>query len=133
MDRSNPKEEATHPQTTTATEDNMRQENHQRIRAAPKETYPAPKVGTGPKTNGLKPAIKLKWMFIGRLDDSTTENDIIEYMKDKGIMTVKACHEIRTRGRSKAFKIGMPEEEVDKIDTEDFWPEGITFRPYLFS
>ncbi|KAJ4430524.1 hypothetical protein ANN_19112 [Periplaneta americana] len=66
-------------------------------RSNPKETYPAPKVGTGPKTDGLKPAIKLKWMFIGRLDDSTTENDIIEYMKDKGIMAVKACHEIRNR------------------------------------
>ena len=71
-------------------------------------------------------------MFIGRLEESTTVEDITEHMKVTGITSINACEEMRTRRLSKAFRVGVAEEEADKMDSEDFWPEGVTFRPYHF-
>lgn len=102
------------------------------LRAATWETYPAPKIGIGTSSGRLKPATKLKWMFIGRLDEATTAVDITDYMKETGI-TIEVCEKLNTHGQSRSFKIGITEDEADRIDTEDFWPQGISFCPYLFT
>lgn len=76
--------------------------------------------------------MRLAWMYVGHLDEDTTEQDIIDYMADKGFDRVKECTALRTRGRNKAFKLAVPEEDKDIVDNEKFWPEGVNFRPFQF-
>ncbi|KAJ4442339.1 hypothetical protein ANN_03925 [Periplaneta americana] len=71
-------------------------------------------------------------MYIGHLDEATTREDIIDYMAERNFNMVKECTALRTRGRNKAFKIAIPAAEKGTVDNENFWPKGVTFRPYEF-
>lgn len=42
------------------------------------------------------------------------------------------CEELQGAGVNKAFKIGVAAEESAKVDSSDFWPEGVIIRPFRF-
>lgn len=90
-------------------------------------------IGTGGAPRGnLKAAPRIAWLFIGRLDENVTAEDLTQYVKDNGISRVMECMELHTRGPNKAFRIGVPFEEKDIAENAEFWPEGVIFRQYLF-
>jgi hypothetical protein len=58
----------------------------------------------GPQMGRLKAAPKTAWIYIGRLEESTTKEDIEAFLTDNGIAKIIDCEELQTRGLNKAFK-----------------------------
>lgn len=89
--------------------------------------------GTGGTANtNLKAAARNAWIFVGRLDQDTTADDITQFLLGNEISKVIECTEITTRGTNKAYKIGIPFEEKEKVYEPSIWPEGVLIRPYRF-
>jgi hypothetical protein len=53
-------------------------------------------------------------------------------MNENGIKGDITCVELNSLGSTKAFKVGIRDEEAEKIDNENFWPKGILIRPFRF-
>lgn len=89
----------------------------------------------GTKTNtgdDIQAAQKTAWLFIGRLKEDTSPDSIIKYLQKNSIMEVIECEEVETRGRTKAFKLGIPFRYLEEIEDPGFWPEGIIIRRFRF-
>jgi hypothetical protein len=61
-------------------------------------TVPTEKMGTGSSNGTLKAAERIAWYYVGRLDHTTTVEDLTTYMADKGVSKVKECKELQTKG-----------------------------------
>lgn len=73
------------------TQTNQRDRHPRNLQAASRAPSPVSKIGRGGKTSRLKSAAKLYWLFLGRLDERTTAEEITEHLKEKGITDVKEC------------------------------------------
>jgi hypothetical protein len=76
--------------------------------------------------------LKAAWIYIGRLEESTTKEDIEAFLTDNGIVKIIDCEELQTRGLSKAFKIGIPFDQKEVAYNPNLWPTGIVIRPFRF-
>jgi hypothetical protein len=72
------------------------------------------------------------WRYVGRLHNDIQNNDLISYMNKNEIKGDITCEEL-TLGSTKAFKIGIREEEAEKTDNENFWPKGVLIRTLSIS
>ncbi|KAG8281076.1 hypothetical protein J6590_066735 [Homalodisca vitripennis] len=97
---------------------------------------PRPIVGTkalAPKSNKLTCVKKLNWIFISRLDPSAVKEDVKEYLTSGGI-TDNSCEDVMSRFTTyKSFKIGVTDEQKDKVLDPGFWLEGAFFVSKLRS
>jgi len=89
-------------------------------------------IGTREVTEELQAAEKKAWLFVGRLTDTTTTEKIVRYLTRNGISGSIDCEEIPTRGTSKAFKVGIPYDQLKKIEATDFWPKDVLVKRYHF-
>lgn len=80
----------------------------------------------------LRAADRKAWLFIGRLHPTTDAETLTFHLKDAGIQGEIECEQIETRGRTKAFKIGIPFEDRERATTPEIWPEGILVRRFSF-
>ena len=83
-------------------------------------------------TGALRAGSRRAWLYIGRIHDSMTVKDVTKYLKDGGIEGDIECQELTTKGRNKAYKIGINFEEKEKTDKPEFWPQNIIVRQYRF-
>jgi hypothetical protein len=72
------------------------------------------------------------WRYVGRLHSDIQNNDLISYMNENGVKGDITCEELNSLGSTKAFKVGIREEEAEKTDNENFWPKGVLIRPFRF-
>ncbi|PSN44343.1 hypothetical protein C0J52_11115 [Blattella germanica] len=89
---------------------------------------------SGTKTDNtaiLKAGPRKAWLYVGKLNSSTTEEDVKEYLHKQGIHNVE-CELLKTVGHLKAFQVGIPLAEHDRVHQADFWPEGVYVRQYIF-
>lgn len=66
--------------------------------------------------------------FVGRLDLSTTELDLKDYLNEAEIRDV-TCRKLEPKDgrtfRTAAFRVSCPEEFLDVFYDETNWPEGV--------
>jgi hypothetical protein len=93
---------------------------------------PLLKIGKGERTNKLKCTARLYWLFLGRLDESTTSAAVLVHLKENGIADIRECVELNTRGRNKCFKLAVNKTIKNEVDKEELWPKGVIFRPFRF-
>ena len=80
----------------------------------------------------LEAADKMAWLYIGRLKQNTTTNNVKKFLERNGIKGNIECEELPTRGERKSFKIGFPYGYLESTQGTDFWPQGIVIRRYHF-
>ena len=98
-----------------------------------KSQKPESKLGTkSTKNEDIQAAQRYAWLFLGRLKEDTTPDKVKNYLQNNGIQGNLNCEEIESRGRNKAFKIGIPFEYLETVNASDFWPEGVLIKRYLF-
>ena len=78
----------------------------------------------------MKSAERFYWLFLGRLDESTTSATVLEHLEENGIMDVRECVQLNTRGRNKFFKLTVNETIKNEVDKEELWPEGVIFQHF---
>lgn len=67
--------------------------------------------------------------FIGNIDSDVYEEDLYDYLKDA---SVTPSHIIMYHGRyGSSAKVNFYYTDESKLLSENFWPEGITFRKWL--
>lgn len=81
--------------------------------------------------NRLLAGEQTAWLFVGRIHSTMTCSDIESFLQSNNINSID-CEEIPTRGRNKAFKVGVPFDALDNINHPDFWPKGVIVRRYIF-
>ncbi|KAJ9583591.1 hypothetical protein L9F63_022064 [Diploptera punctata] len=74
-----------------------------------KSQKPEQKIGTKTtKNEDIQAAQRYAWLFLGRLKEDTTPDKVKNYLLNNDIQGNLICEEIASRGRNKAFKIGIP-------------------------
>jgi hypothetical protein len=90
-------------------------------------------IGTMNTTNtNLKPGEKFAWLYVGKLHPTTTQGRVVEHLESNGIVGKIVCEELETKGYFKAFKVGIPYENLEKVNTAEFWPAGVLVRQFRF-
>ena len=86
--------------------------------------------GTKHGATRLKAAEGSAWLYIGRLSPDTTKGDILEYLSENGVEGIIHCDMVSDNINSKAFKIGIPMQELERVHNSSFWASGIYCRPF---
>lgn len=89
----------------------------------------------GTKVNNdedIQAAQKNAWLFIGRFKEGTTARNVIKYLEINGIQGRIECEELESRGRNRAFKLGIPYSYMEEAIKPGFWPQGIIIRRFRF-
>jgi len=111
---------AAHP---VATSDN-RAMNYQQ----PTRVKPAVKRGKRPANGKIKAIPRALTCFVGRLESSTTEQDLKDYLVEVGILDV-TCRKLEPKDgrvfKTAAFRVSCPEEYRDR-----FYDESVASQPY---
>lgn len=90
-------------------------------------------IGTNTRMDeDIQAAQRYAWLFLGRLKEDTTADKVKKYLHKNGIQGNTICEEIESRGRNKAFKLGIPLEYLGEANDPNFWPEGVVVRRYRF-
>ena len=84
------------------------------------------------QTIDLQAEEKKAWLYVRRLRNGTTEEMIKKYLHTNGVRGEIECEELRTKGTSKAFKIGIPFTMHKKTENTEFWPAGTMVRRFRF-
>ena len=88
------------------------------------------KLGTRQGENKVKAAERSAWLYVGKLDQDTTEEDIVEYLKENGVKGKIRCDLVNEKPGRKAHKIGIPMQDLQRVHDGNFWPEEIICRPF---
>ncbi|KAJ4427085.1 hypothetical protein ANN_24700 [Periplaneta americana] len=91
-------------------------------------------IGTGDtEDNLIEAGVARAWLYLGRLSQHTTTEKIKSFLSRKGIQQDVVCEELRTMGMNKAFKIGIPMQNLEETEKPEYWPKGILVRRFRFS
>lgn len=82
--------------------------------------------------NELQAANRKAWLYIGHLHQNTTPEKVERHLKNLDVKEISECEEIQTKGSLKAFKVGIPLTDLQKITNPESWPEGVIVRRYRF-
>lgn len=83
----------------------------------------------------LKAAERKKYLHVWRLDKSTTEDNIKEYIKETlGNNSEFIVEKIRTKTERNysSFRIGLPENSFDRLCNPEVWPLNVEFSEWIF-
>jgi hypothetical protein len=81
----------------------------------------------------IQAAEQRAWLFVGKLEKSTTAENIIAYMSKRGIPGNIECDELKIIGDKKAFKVGITYTSFNSVSKPEFWPTGILMRSFRLS
>ena len=78
----------------------------------------------------MKVIIGYAWLYLGSLTPETSEEDIEKYLRENGVSCKVSCRMISNTDYRRAFKIGIPMKDLDKVYEETFWPTNVICRPF---
>lgn len=96
---------------------------------------PKEQIITGASTNTdaeIRTGTRNAWLHIGKLHETTTTENMENYLRKQGITDIRECEILSSKGTLKSFKIGIPFEDLEKTNCAEFWPKGVTVRRYHF-
>lgn len=78
----------------------------------------------------LKTVHGRSWVFLSRLDPSTKEHEVLQYLKTNGIDDAQ-CFKLNIKSQEiSAFKLIVPNTETEKVLDENFWPQNAIVRRF---
>lgn len=89
-------------------------------------------IGNMTEASDIQAGQRRTWLYIGRLHETTTAEKVKDYVQKKGINGVVECEEVDTPGKLKAFKLGIPHDELEIINKAEAWPTGVLVKKYIF-
>ena len=119
----------THPKNHR---DSVITETRRKINAPPPPRREATLYGAKEDDEELQAAVKMAWLFVGRLRENTNIDTIKNYIRKNGITDGVECEEIQTRGRSKAFRLGLHFNRLSEVEAPEFWPKGVRVERFRF-
>jgi hypothetical protein len=81
----------------------------------------------------IQAAEQRAWLYVGKLEKSTTAENVIAYMSKRGIPGNIECDELKTIGDKKAFKVGITYTSLNSVSKPEFWPTGILMGRFRLS
>ena len=89
------------------------------------------------KETAIKAVGRQSWhVFVGRLQPSTTEDDMSKFLADSGINVVKCSLLKKTekwQEKYAAFRLVVDINDKDKVFDDVMWPSGVDVRDWVFS
>lgn len=82
--------------------------------------------------NSLRAAERIGWLYVGKLHSATTSEELRNYLTRNGVQEVRECIQLETKGTNKAFRVGIPFADLNRVNLPDFWPKDVLVRQYLF-
>lgn len=73
------------------------------------------------------------WLYLGRVDKKTTENDILQYLEGRFVGNKFTCEKLGNNDHSSSYKISAPINLLDDLKKGDIWPVGVYVRRFKFS
>lgn len=91
-------------------------------------------LGSNAKTDesGLKGAEARVWLYVGRTQPNTTDDQVVKYLKDNLKATDVGCERLNGKSQYPSFKISAPARFKDTLNEPAFWPVGVTVRRFRF-
>ena len=86
----------------------------------------------GTSDEDLQAADKRAWLFMGRLKPGTTSDSVKKFLNKRGIKENIISEELPTNGNTKAFKVGIPFDCLERVKEPEFWPPGVNVRRFRF-
>lgn len=79
-------------------------------------------------------ATKYAWLYVGRAKKDTTEDQIKNYLNDKlpGNDFIVEYITKNPEARSAAFKVGLDYNQLEIVQSSDFWPSNILVKRFTF-
>lgn len=113
---------------------------HQRSAANNKpnsNNRPQHKLSMGTASSTLLKAVPpsdKKWLYLGRLCEDVSENDLINYVQSKCQMDGKdlSIKLLKTYNNMRSFKLGLQKNYYNQVNNCEFWPAGVVFRDFVF-
>lgn len=88
--------------------------------------------GKGEETsNSLQAVEKTAWIYVTRLNQSTTEKQIVDHLSRVCKVSCTKL-ELKNRDRVASFRIGVPFDRKDSIMDGAIWPRGTLLNRYFF-
>ena len=88
-------------------------------------------MGTGTNTNSFRGAPEPRRdIFLSRVDSETTDNDIENYIKEKGCRLTTLTLKSHPESKFKSYQITVPVSEYGVVMSAEFWPVGVAVRPF---
>ena len=89
--------------------------------------------GSNESSGTLKAGKQIRELFVFSLDQETTETDLIEYLKVKGIETSEVECKSNENATNKSFRIVIYKSDNEKVMNTDMWPSRVGIRPFYRS
>ncbi|KAJ4425857.1 hypothetical protein ANN_27483 [Periplaneta americana] len=70
--------------------------------------------------NELQGGTRRAWLYIGRLHQTTTQEKIKRHLTKLNITNIVECEKLQTKGTLKAYKVGIPLNDLSKIDAPEY-------------
>ena len=73
------------------------------------------------------------WKYIGRIHNDTTIDDLRQYIVSRNV-TVVELEPLKTKHqRFQSFRFRAKREDLERLEDQDFWPQGVLFSSYFRS
>lgn len=87
--------------------------------------------GSGGTSSLLKPAPRGRnWIWVGGLDRGTTLDNVTEHVKSLFPGNDVLVFDLKSKSRSKSFKVGSSDLSVVDLSDSRLWPDGLLVRPF---
>jgi hypothetical protein len=75
-------------------------------------------------------AESIAWLYVGHLKTETNTETVKNYLRKSSIEGELDCEELPGKGTNRAFRVGVPFKDLDRINLPDFWPSGVMIRRF---
>lgn len=82
--------------------------------------------------NRLKAANRRLWIYVGRCDKTTTEENVKYYLQCKLPEHEFIVNKLTSKGSNASFKVGADISLQETLYDSNFWPQDIAVKRYLF-
>lgn len=83
------------------------------------------------KPRGLTGSERRRWIYIGRVKAKTSEEDVINYIKDTWSLTDVSCAQLKSNEEFCSFKVGVKESVVKAMMDANKWPKYVAVREFI--
>lgn len=111
----------------------QKRHRHRGHRGNPSNNRPKPLRGTDESTGLLKTASKPEFLFLSGLAPEVNSNDVMNFLKSKGLEKRSQCEKIQTKKDKyqASFRLTIPSGEHKKFMDANLWPEGVLINHFI--
>ena len=73
---------------------------------------------------------RLAYRYIGNVRPDVQQKEIEDDLRKRGVNFISLESNVNTHGRFKSFKLTVNRGDLEVIDQPNFWPCGISYRPF---